>query len=634
MLFRGDLLTLLAVSKMPPKPGNAFAQQKAAEHLEQRAISPGEALSVVSTEHPSMNLPHNNSSDEETATDDRFDALFQSGQNLPSRPNIGARRTTVASPTEDVIKTTTLQVPTTQHDDPPTAGTTVSALLGPETEQEKRGRQMVRQQREDMEAKLNRKRSHKSRRSTDSSRTTVKHQSAMPLPLFRGKFDKVKNIFKKSPSPAPAVPALDKPLPAILGPEAAYAQAYGSYFPGAYVPSPVSVHGGPSMQAGSGPRQTYSQGYVKGYGQQYGQHAAAPFNSNVPALYSSQDARSQLAYPEQDWPLPQPRTATGHLSTHTFETNPSQYLRTGNQGMIFANHFLTPTRAGDFATFGQPKVVHPPSMMSMAASIVDAQSPVAAKHSSTLGIVPEVQETEELQAAAASDVEKLYNRGAGDSHSENSPFRIRHVPPADAPAVSATIPRLPRARSLPNMHFTALPAAAAANSTNQDAAKAASDRAKVATAGMLDELSHRGVHLYQRARTERETMYTEIARGVKHSRRAIQHDLVILHNQLKDLERNDTFAFLEQRMHTLDARTQRIEDKLDALTDAHRSVGVGDSARAAAGGRRGMEGRLGAPGPHVPWGSQSLNARDREPSAGIGGGLEGAQAWYRAQKQA
>ena len=69
---------------------------------------------------------------------------------------------------------------------------------------------------------------------------------------------------------------------------------------------------------------------------------------------------------------------------------------------------------------------------------------------------------------------------------------------------------------------------------------------------------------------------------------------------------------------------QRMEDKLDALIDALRSVGVGAGARtAAAGGRGGMDGRLGAPGPHVPWGSQSLNGRDREPSAGIGGGARG-----------
>ena len=612
---------------MPPKPGNAFAQQQETERVEQMRVSPGQESSIVSTEHPSMYRRHNSASDEETATDDRFDAVFQPGQKLPSKPNVGARRTAVASPEEDVIETTTLQVPITQQDDPPTAGTTMSALLGPETEQEKRGRQMVREQRESMEAKLKRKRSHKSRRSTDSSQTAIKHQSAMPVPLFRGKFDKVKNIFKKSPSPAPAALALDKPLPAILGPEAAYAQAYGSYFPGAYIPSPASVHGGPPMQAGSGSRQAYSQSYVQGYGQQFGQYAVAPLNSNAPALYSSQDARSQLAYPEQDWPLPQARTATGHLSTQTFETNPSQYLRPANQGMIFSNHLLTPTRAGDFATFGQPKVVHPPSMMSMAGSIVDAQSPVAAKHTSNLGVVPEVQETKEMQAAAASDVEKLYNRGADDSHSESSPFRARQVVAADADAVSATIPRLPRARSLPNMHFTALPAATAAKANNQDAAKAAADRAKVATAGMLDEL-------YRRGRLERETAYSELVRGIKHSRRAIQHDLVIIHNQIRGLERNDTFAFLEQRMHTLDARTQRIEDKLDALTDALRSVGVGAGARVATGGRGGMEGRLGAPGPHVPWGSQSLNARDREPSAGIGGGLEGAQAWYRAQKQA
>ena len=624
----------MAVLNMPPKPGNAFAQQKATEHLEQRVVSPGEASSVVSIEQPGMNLPHDNSSNEETATDDNSAALFRSGQDHPSRPNIGARQTTATSPTEDVIKTTTLHVPATQHDDPSTAGTTVSALLGPETEQEKRGRQMVREQREEMEAKLNRNRSHKSRQSTDSSRTAVKHRSAMPVPLFRGKFDKVKNIFKKSPSPAPAVPALDKPLPAIVGPEAAYAQAYGSYFPGAYVPSPVSVHGGPSVQTGSDLRQAYSQSYAKDLGQQHSQHAAAPLNSNVPTLYSSQDARSQLAYPEQGWPLPQPRTATGHLSTQTFETNPNQYLRTGNQGMIFANHSLTPTRAGDFATLGQPKVVHPPSMMSMAASIVDAQSPTAVKHSSNLGVVPEAQETKEMQAAAASDVEKLYNRGANDSHSENSPFRARQVAPADGTAVCAVIPRLPRARSLPNMHFTASSAAAPAESANKRAAKAASDRKKPATAGMLDELYRREREMFAELYHREREMYSELVRGIKHSRRAVQHDLVILHNQLKDLERNDTFAFLEQRMHTLDARTQRIEDKLDALTDALRSVGVGAGARAAAGGRRGMEERLGAPGPHVPWGSQSLNARDRDASAGIGGGLEGAQAWYRAQRRA
>ncbi len=620
---------------MLPKIGNAFAQRKEAERVEQMRTSPGEESSVESTEHPSMKLPHNNSSDEEigSAIDHKFGALFQSGRKLPPRSNVGARRTAAASPEDDIIKTTTLQVPATQQNDAPSAGTTMSALLGPETEQEKRGRQMVKQQRESMEAKVDRKRSHKSHRSTDSSRTTIKHQSAMPAPLFRGKFDRVKNMFKKSGSPSSSAAALDKPLPAISGHEAGYTQARDLDFSGAYVPPPASIHDGTAMQGGSSSRQAYSQNYIQGYGQGYSHHSSqygvAPVSLHTPVVYHSQDVRSQLAYPEQGWPLPQGRTATGHLSTQTFETNPSQYLRTGNEGMIFSNHFLTPTRAGDFATFGQPKVVHPPSMMSMTASFVDPQSPMAVQRVSNLGVVPEVQETRELQAAAAADVEKLYNRGAEDSQSENSPFQVRRTVAADAPVVSAPVPRLPRAHSLPNMHFISSPAAATITPADQGAANTASTTVvEPVTAAMLDQF-------YLQGRSDLKFAYFELARGIKHSRRAIQHDLVILDDKIVGLERNDTFAFLEQRMHTLNARTQRMEDKLDALIDALRSVGVGAGARtAAAGGRGGMDGRLGAPGPHVPWGSQSLNGRDREPSAGIGGGLEGAQAWYRAARRA
>ena len=592
---------------MAPKPGNAFAMQKEAERLKQTDKQPEDHSGMETTERTDT---HHSDANTISGTDENLQTMFQSSTNASSRPNIGTRRSTATSPNYDTIKTTTLTVPATQQDAPHTAGTTMTDLLGPETEREKQGRKMVQQQRESMEAKIKRKHSHKSRRSTDSSRTTVKHKSALPEPLF----NKVRNMFKKSASPATTAAALDKPLPAISSPEAAYAQTYGVHIPYAYVPSPASVQGGPE--------------YSQAFGQSYGQQGVVPFNPNAQAFHPDQYAQSHSKLSERGWPLPSARTATGHLSTQTFETNPSQYNhRTGNQGMIFASQFFTPTRSGDFATFGQPKVVHPPSMMSMAASLVDPQSPVAAQHEPNLSVVPEVQETKEEQAAYASEVEQLYNRGVSNSYSEDSPFRVRRgAASVDAPGVTATIPSLRRARSLPNIRFTTPAAAIPASPTNQEPANTAF---VPASAQMVDEL-------YFQVREDLKALHSALAGRAKASRRAIQSDLVILHDKIVGLERNDTFTFLEGRVAALDARTQRIEDKLDAIIDGMRAVGVGARVPGAGVGVRGggVGQRLAAPGPHVPWGSQSLNARDREPSAGIGGGLEGAQAWYRAARRA
>jgi hypothetical protein len=541
---------------MPPKPGNAFAQQKEAKRLNQ-----------VRKE-----LEH------VAATTGSASADIESEDQGTSRPSA-----------EDTIRTTFLEVPMiTQPDEPSTAATTMTAIIGPETEREKHGREMIQQQRDSMLAKIKHKHSHKTRRrSIDSSGTVIKHASAMPAPLFRGKFGQVINKFKGKKAEAVVATGdpFDKPLPTISSPEAAYARAHGTYIPGAYIPSPAYVQGDTSM--GTSPT--------------FGPSSAIPFKTDTQPYSPNQYTQSQPRNEAASWPLPSGRgAAPGQLLAQTFETRPSQCLHTGNSAMIFSNHLLTPTRAGDFAIFGQPSIVHPPSMMSMSASFVDpplspADHAAADQRTSTLGVVPEVQENTVLQAARSSSVEKLYRQTSSNSQSEKPPIIL-------------PVPRIHRSLSLPNVTiapFSLEPAAA--------------------TPAPASQSSLIALHA-----------------DLKSTRRSTTRDLAVLSAQLRGMQNNNnTIAFLQDRVHAIDARTQRIEDKLDAVVEGFglgnvvgRRVPIGMFSGSGGGvSGVGMEERLAAPGPHLPWG-RGLDLRDREQSAGIGGGLEGARAWYRAARLA
>ena len=633
---------------MPPKPGNAFAQRKEEERLSQIK----------------RDLARNQSEKALEPTSDQivYGPLTQDESKAAESPSVEINEEKPGgTSSEEVTKKTTLEVPTTHLDQPSTAGTTMAALLGPETEQEKRGRELVKQQREDMEEKLNRKQSRKSRRSTESSGTAIKHLSAQPKPLFHGKFGQFKKHMKTafwSTGPTAIPAAFDKPLPAISTPEAAYARAVGAHIPGAWIPSPPYIPGNVQMMGSpaynlyntqaynqydappaEGPaRSAQELSFVQAHKQankthdaylqqhspvslaydqyvmqdpamqtspNYGRHASGPFDSNAPVLYPSGYGQQQAMSSDQGWPLPSPRNNTGHLSAVTNETNPSQYLSSGNQGMIFSNQFLTPTRAGDFAIYGQPKLVqNHPSMMSMAASVVDPTSPVTAqpsKRASALAIVPEVQETKELQAAYASDVEKLYVQDAEDSQSD--------------PAIATGAPRIPRSRSVPNMSigiFAEDPGAAArraSTGTNLvvesfSAVPPAPKFPIAATDALIDEL-------YLQLRQDSDILKHDVLSRIKNSRREIQKDLGIMYKHMLDMQK----------------RQESMEGKLDEIL----GLLAGKGGPLPGGG---VAGRLGALGPHTPWGSQSMNGRERQVSAGIPGGLEGAQAWYREARRA
>jgi hypothetical protein len=237
------------------------------------------------------------------------------------------------------------------------------------------------------------------------------------------------------------------------------------------------------------------------------------------------------------------RNITGHLSTQTYETDPSQYIRSGNEAMIFSNHLLTPTRGGDFASFGKPKVVHPPSMMSMSASIFNLQSPTG----SILSVIPEVQASKELQAALADDVEKQYNETATTSKSDESPLSTNFN--------TTTTPHIPRSRSVPNLFFFTL---------NEDAPASLPVRRPLSadnTNVFLDDsvLSALPLPLFAPpAAADDGSLHAAITS----SHRALQSDLVVLHQQLNAAEhqRDEAFAVLENRV-------AGIERKLDLLIE-------------------------------------------------------------------
>ena len=501
---------------MLPQPGNAFAQQaeaerrKRIEQIEKEAArrldmeAEGYNSEATATRHET-DVVGNGPSEVDTPTVSTVERSAQghSRRTNPVRaPRFSLFPTTAESAEEHNIQTTTLEVPSNQRTLPSTAGTTMTDLLGPETENEKKGRRMRQKQRESMEARLKRKQSQKSRPSNESSRDTTQRTAAMPAPLFRGKFNKVRNMFKKNDTPVTTAADLDKPLPALSTEEAAYSQTHAGYVPGAYFPPPTPLRNTPPRIYNPAYMNRYAQGYRPVSGQDYSQQAAAPFNSNASAFVPGEDDEVLTENPEQGQAVsPSAGNIPGHVSTQTFETNPSQYVRRGNEGMIFSNHLLTPTRAGGFATFGQPRVVHHPSTRSMRASFVDAQSPAATRY----------------------------------------PPRVSSL---EVPAIQVT----PKVQE-------------------------------------LDGSGPPGL-----------------------------------------AERDESLAALERRMAAM-------EEKLDTLLEGMRSLGVGRDARGGR-ARRGVGARLAAPPPHVPWGSQSMNVRDREPSAGLGGGVEGEGEWFRGENRA
>ena len=502
---------------MPLTPGNAFAQQneearlKRIEQIEREAAArlemeaEGYNTEATSGRPETTTVGHGPSEvDTPTVSNASNSAQRQSRRTTFVRPpQFSLFPTSTESAEEHHIRSTTLEVPSTRRDLPSTAGTTMTALLGPETENEKKGRRMRREQRESMEARLKRKQSQKSRPSNESSRDTTQRTSAMPAPLFRGKLNKVRNMFKKNDTAATTTVDLDKPLPALSTEEAAYAQTHGGHVPGAYIPPPMPVRNTPPRTYSPAYMNRYAQGYRPVSGQDYSQQdVVVPSISNAQAFIPDEDDELQTENPEQVQEVSSSAgNVTGHVSTQTFETNPSQYVRRGNEGMIFSNHLLTPTRAGGFATFGQPQVVHQRSMMSMRASVVDAQSPAATRYP------PRVSSLEVPAIEVTPEVQELDGSG----------------PPGLA-------------------------------------------------------------------------------------------------------ERDESLAALARRVAAM-------EEKLDTLIEGVRSLGVGQDAR---GGRvrRGVGARLAAPPPHVPWGSQSMNQRAREPSAGLGGGVEGEGEWFRGGNRA
>jgi hypothetical protein len=176
-----------------------------------QATTANNAAMKVSQDTPNFtSIPGRYTSFKEYCSDKAMPRLPIEGELLPA---------IAYKPPTSPTKTTTIPVPSLPIEDTPTPATNFDMIIGPPTESEEHGRALVHQQRTDMTQKnskspFKRHGTNTSKSSKSSKTPKLEHLSAIPVPLFVGKFkEKMRSKKSQGNLKLTNIIVVDKPLP-------------------------------------------------------------------------------------------------------------------------------------------------------------------------------------------------------------------------------------------------------------------------------------------------------------------------------------------------------------------------------------------------------------------------------------